>query len=111
MTKEASIRRDLFFVIRGSEISDSEKVKLEEVVAYLNRNPQAKVTVTGYADKGTGNARVNMKYSQARVDKVVNMLKEKYNISSERILSSAKGDTEQPYAENNKNRVTILVAE
>ena len=81
VTKEASIRRDLFFVIRGSEISDSEKVKLEEVVAYLNRNPQAKVTVTGYADKGTGNARVNMKYSQARVDKVVNMLKEKYNIS------------------------------
>lgn len=111
VAKEGPIRRDLYFVIRGSEISTSEKVKLEEVVSYLNRNPQAKVTVTGYADKGTGNARINMKYSQARVNKVVRMLKENYNISADRISSAAKGDTEQPFAENDKNRVTILVAE
>ena len=111
VTKEAPIRRDLYFVIRGSEISDSERIKLEEVVSYLNRNPQSKVTVTGYADKATGNARINMKYSQARVEKVVKMLTEKYNISADRITSTAKGDTEQPYTENNKNRVTIVVAE
>ena len=111
VTKEGPIRRDLYFVIRGSEISSSEKAKLEEVVSYLNRNPQAKVTVTGYADKGTGNARINMKYSQTRVDKVVRMLKENYNISADRIFSAAKGDTEQPFAENDKNRVTIVVAE
>ena len=111
VAKEGPIRRDLYFLIRGSEISGPEKVKLEEVVAYLNRNPQAKVTVTGYADKGTGNARINMKYSQARVDKVVRMLKENYSISADRIFSAAKGDTEQPFAENDKNRVTIVVAE
>ena len=111
VTKEGPIRRDFYFVIRGSEISSSEKLKLEEVVSYLNRNPQAKVTVTGYADKGTGNARINMKYSQARVDKIVRLLKENYNISADRIFSAAKGDTEQPFAENDKNRVTIVVAE
>ena len=52
-----------------------------------------------------------MKYSQARVDKVVRMLKENYSISADRIFSAAKGDTEQPFAENDKNRVTIVVAE
>lgn len=108
---EGPMRRELFFVIRGSEVNQTERAKLEEVVAYLYRNPEAKVTVTGYADKGTGNPRINQKYSEARAKKVVKLLQESYGIPASRISSSAKGDTEQPFAENDKNRVTILIAE
>ena len=43
--------------------------------------------------------------------KVVKMLTENYGIAADRISSEAKGDTVQPFAENDKNRVTILVAE
>ena len=109
--KEGAIRREVFYVIRGSEVASSERSKIEEVVAYLYRNPEAKVTVSSYADSGTGNARINKRYSEARMKKVVKMLTENYGIAADRISSEAKGDTVQPFAENDKNRVTILVAE
>lgn len=109
--KEGPLRRDLFFVIRGSEVNATEMVKLQEVVSYLYRNPDAKVTVTSYADKGTGNPRINQKYSEARTKKVVKLLTERFGIDSSRIISDAKGDTVQPYAENDLNRVTICIAE
>lgn len=105
------LRRDIFFVIRGSEISTAEMPKLEEVAAYLNKYPEAKVTITGYADKGTGNAKVNQKYSEARAKMVAETLENKFGIASSRISYSAKGDTEQPYEKNELNRVSICVAE
>lgn len=105
-----NIRRDVFFLIRGSVISDSEMRKVDEVVSYMKKYPKSKVTVTGYADKGTGNAKINEGYSQKRADVVADALKQK-GISADRIIVAAKGDTEQPYAENDKNRVTICIAE
>lgn len=104
------LRRDIFFLIRGSVIDNDEMKKVDEVVAYLNKYPEAKVTVTGYADKGTGNAQLNIGYSKKRADVVANTLK-KRGIAANRIIVNAKGDTEQPYAENDKNRVTICIAE
>jgi outer membrane protein OmpA-like peptidoglycan-associated protein len=75
----------------------------------IKANPKAKVQVTGYADAGTGNARINMKYSQNRADAVVKALTEG-GISSDRITSEAKGDTVQPFTENDMNRVAICIA-
>lgn len=105
-----NIRRDVFYNIRGSVISDQEMRKIDEVVAFMKKYPKSIVSVTGYADKGTGNPKINVGYSQKRADVVAATLKQK-GISSERIIVSAKGDTEQPYAENDKNRVTICVAQ
>lgn len=104
------LRRDIFFLIRGSVISDDEMKKVDEVVAYLQKYPDAKVTVTGYADKGTGNTKLNIGYSKKRADIVANTLKSR-GIAADRIVVDAKGDTEQPYAENDKNRVSICIAE
>lgn len=104
------LRRDIFFLIRGSVIDNEEMKKVDEVIAYLNKYPDAKVTVTGYADKGTGNTKLNIGYSKKRADVVANTLKSR-GIAESRIIVDAKGDTEQPYAENDKNRVTICVAE
>ena len=78
---------------------------------FLKANPNAKVSITGYADKGTGNATINRSLSQRRAAVVVRTLKEKYGISESRITSDFKGDTEQPFAENNKNRVSICIAQ
>lgn len=104
------LRRDIFFLIRGSVIDKEEMKKVDEVVAYLNKYPDAKVTVTGYADKGTGNTRLNIGYSKKRADVVANTLKSR-GVAENRIIVDAKGDTEQPYAENDRNRVTICIAE
>ena len=104
------LRRDIFFVRRGSKISAAEMPKVEDVVAYLNKYPEAKVQVTGYADKKTGNPRINVGYAQKRSDKVVETLVN-YGISRDRIISDSKGDTVQPFEKNELNRVAICIAE
>ena len=109
--KRETLRRDIFFTLRGSQISRTEMAKVEDVVAYLNKYPESKVSVTGYADKGTGNPRLNVGYAQKRADVVTNMLVNKFGISRSRIISDSKGDTVQPYEQNDLNRVTICICE
>lgn len=102
-------RTDIFFKISSSYISDSEQIKMLELVRFLKDNADAKVTLTGYADSGTGNPRVNMKYAEDRVAAVKSFLINA-GISADRVSTVAKGDTEQPFTENAKNRVCICVA-
>ena len=80
------------------------------MVDFLNKNTEAKVVVTGYADKGTGNDVINDRIAGKRAAAVVWMLTKKYNIPSERITEKSKGARVQPFAENAKNRVTIMIA-
>ena len=109
--KPEPMRRDVFFTINSSRIDPSETVKLDEIAAYLRLNPDAKVTITGYADKGTGNARINERLGKNRAKVVTDRLVRDYRIDRSRIITDSKGDTEQPFAENDKNRVSICIAE
>ena len=106
-----TLRRDIFFTINSTRIVAKEMTKVDDIANFLKANPNAKVSITGYADKGTGNATINRSLSQRRAAVVVRTLKEKYGISESRITSDFKGDTEQPFAENNKNRVSICIAQ
>ena len=108
--KVEEIRRDVFFVINSNKIRESENAKIKEVVDYLNQYPEAKVVVTGYADAGTGNDRINDAISAKRAAAVVKALKEKYGIEESRITEDSKGARVQPFSENDKNRVSIMVA-
>ena len=108
--KVEEIRRDVFFVINSNKIASDEESKIKEVVDFLNANPDAKVVVTGYADAGTGNDRINDAISAKRAAAVVKALKEKYGIEESRITEDSKGARVQPFSENDKNRVTIMVA-
>ncbi len=109
--KRETLRRDIFFTLRGSQVSRTEMAKVEDVVAYLNKYPEAKVSVTGYADKGTGNPKLNVGYAQRRAQVIADMLVNKFGISRSRIMVDSKGDTVQPYEQNDLNRVTICIAE
>ena len=108
--KVEEIRRDVFFVINSNKIRESEDAKIKEVVDYLNQYPEAKVVVTGYADAGTGNNTINDRISAKRAAAVVKVLKEKYGIEESRITEDSKGARVQPFSENDKNRVSIMVA-
>ena len=108
--KVEEIRRDIFFVINSNKIASNEESKIKEVVDFLNANPDAKVVVTGYADAGTGNDRINDRISAKRAAAVVKALKEKYGIEESRITEDSKGARVQPFSENDKNRVSIMVA-
>ena len=109
--KVEPFRRDVFFLINSAKIRAAEENKIKEMVDYLNANPNTKVSVTGYADAGTGNNRINDRLGRLRAQIVVKTLKEKYNIAADRIISDSKGARVQPFAQNNKNRVTICIAE
>ncbi len=108
--KVEEIRRDIFFTINSNKISEKENKKILEVIDFLVKYPEAKVVVTGYADKGTGNDRINDRIAAKRAAAVVWMLEKRYGIPAERIIEESKGSRVQPFAENDKNRVSIMIA-
>ena len=108
--KVEEIRRDVFFVINSNQVTPAEQQKVKEVVDYLQRYPEAKATVTGYADAGTGNDTINDRIAQRRADAVTKILTDQYGISADRITTASKGARVQPFQENDKNRVTIVTA-
>ena len=108
--KVEEIRRDIFFTINSNKISAKENQKILEFIDFLVKYPEAKVVVTGYADKGTGNDRVNDRIAAKRAAAVVWMLEKRYGIPAERITEESKGARVQPFAENDKNRVSIMIA-
>lgn len=104
---DASLRRDIHFDIRKNGPISQQTVS--EIVDFVKNNKDVKVTVTGYADKGTGNKRVNMKYSKKRAEALTDALV-KAGVPAEIITTEWKGDTVQPFADNDANRATITVA-
>ena len=107
--KAPEMQTEIFYAIRETVIPASEQAKVNNLIAFLKANPETKVSVTGYADAGTGNPKINMKYSQGRAENVAKALTEA-GIDAARITVDAKGDTVQPFSENDKNRVTIAIA-
>lgn len=106
-----SVNENIFYDIRSSKIQASEYEKIERVANFLKEHPDAKVTVTGYADAGTGNPKINMKYSQQRANDLKKYITTKYGIDGSRITAEAKGDSVQPFTEGVKNRVSIVAGE
>ena len=84
---------------------------MKEIAYYLIKYPEAKVVVTGYADAGTGNDKINDRLAAQRADVVVKTLKEQYGIEPNRISYDSKGSRVQPFQENDLNRVSICIAE
>ena len=105
------IRRDVFFLINKTNIQESEAQKVKDIADYMAKYPESKVVVTGYADAGTGNDKINDRLAAGRADSVVKSLVNDYGISQERITYDSKGSRVQPFAENDLNRVTICIAE
>ena len=105
------LRRDIFFEINKTIIRDSETQKVKDIADYLNAHPTAKVMITGYADAGTGNDKINDRLAKGRAEAVVKALKNQYGIAESRISWDSKGSRVQPFADNDSNRVTIAIAE
>ena len=105
------LRRDIFFPINVTAIQSTEAQKVKDIADYLQKYPNAKVVVTGYADAGTGNDKINDRLAAGRADTVVKALVNQYGIAQGRISYDSKGSRVQPFAENDMNRVTICIAE
>ena len=105
------LRRDIFFLINKTNIRPEEAQKVRDIADYMQKYPNAKVVITGYADAGTGNDKINDRLAAGRADSVVKSLVNDYGIAQSRISYDSKGSRVQPFAENDMNRVTICIAE
>ena len=107
VTVKEQLHEEIFYVICKSD-PEVGKRQMQKVADFMKRNPNAKVSVVGYADKGTGNPRLNMGYSQKRAENCRQELINGYGCDASRISVDYKGDTVQPFDENDKNRCVII---
>lgn len=102
-----TIERNIHYNIRKADPVSEQMIR--EISDFVKSHKDVKVSVCGYADKGTGNPRINMGYSQQRAEAVTKALTEA-GVPAEIITTEWKGDTVQPFEENDLNRVAITVA-
>lgn len=107
--KPGDIDKRIFFEIRESDV-ESTDAQIEAVAKFLKGVQNGEITITAYADRGTGNPEINMVYSQQRAEKTKAALIAK-GVDPGIIKSVEwKGDTVQPYPnDNDKNRVSIII--
>ena len=103
-----TIQQNVFFQINSSVIRDVELSKVANLIDFLNKYPNANIEITGYADDATGNPKINLALSEKRAIAVAKYLQKK-GISANRIKTSFKGDTVQPFGTPEENRVAICV--
>ncbi|GHT38713.1 porin [Bacteroidia bacterium] len=99
----------VFFLLNSSAVRDNQLVNVAKAAEYLNSHPGAKLELASYADKKTGNPSYNLQLSKKRTDAVANVLVNKFGIDKKRLTLKHYGDTVQPFAENDWNRVTIFI--
>lgn len=95
---------DHFAIAKAAPIN---KTVIEKVADFYSTYKNVKVSVTGYADKNTGTPAINMALSQKRAETVAAALLEA-GIPAEAMTVEWKGDTVQPYSENDENRAVII---
>ena len=111
--EKKSIREVVFFNICESDADKAEGIEnaIKDIADLMKTSEDAVFTVTGYADKGTGNPTINKGYAKKRADGVTQKLVNDYGIDASRVKSDSKGDTVQPFEENDKNRCVIVTGE
>ena len=115
VTKEEkkSIKETIFFELAKSDADKAEGTEqaIQKVAELMKTSDDAKFTITGYADKGTGTPSINKMYAKKRAEDVTDKLINKHGIDASRLTTDSKGDTVQPFAENDKNRCVIITGE
>lgn len=108
VTREENVQlhKEGFYQARVTELSD-ENIYIS-VAQFLKNNKNAQITVVGYADKGTGTAIGNQRYAKERAENFKNKLVKDYGVNASSVLVDSKGDTVQPFSENDKNRCVLI---
>ncbi|MEJ2765150.1 OmpA family protein [Photobacterium sp. MCCC 1A19761] len=101
------------FALNSTELTPESASKLDELVAFLNEYPQAKVEVVGYTD-ASGAASYNQKISEKRAGSVAEALINK-GIKATRIEARGEGENnpvasnETPEGRQQNRRVEVTV--
>ena len=105
---EALHVEDIYFEINQSVIRDSETFKVDNLVKVLKANPTAKVSITGYADQGTGTEQRNYVLTKERAEVVAEALKAA-GIGPGRISTEYYGTEKDSSWTPENNRVAVCI--
>ena len=105
---EALHLEDIYFEINQSVIRDSEAYKVDKLVEVLKANPEAKVSITGYADQGTGTSERNLVLTKERAEVVAAALKAA-GISPDRIHTEFYGTEKDSSWTPENNRLAVCI--
>lgn len=98
---------NIHYGLRESNFDANDQ--LASIGAFLKDFHDCKVDIKSYSDAKTGNPKINMEISKQRCEKAVKALTDA-GVPATSITSNYYGDTIQPFDENDKNRVTVIVA-
>ena len=101
------LHKEAFFDIRVSENRQASNVAAE-VAQFIKTHDDAHVTIIGYADRETGNPKLNMDYARKRAESFRNELIGRYTVDPACITVDSKGDRVQPFTDNDRNRCVIV---
>lgn len=109
----SKMEKVVYYHINVSDVEQAQGIDaaVKEAADLIKTDPDAKIVVTGYADKGTGNAKINQRLSKERAEGITAKLVNIHGINPANITTSWKGDTVQPFSENDKNRCVIITGE
>jgi len=108
--EKTKMQKAIFFKIAESDadVASGINAAIKEATELMKTSDDAVITVTGYADKGTGSAAGNKKLAKKRAQDVARKLTDEYGLDKSRITIDSKGDTVQPFEDNDKNRCVIV---
>ena len=98
------------FNIDNTQPIKDQDISYNNIVSYLEKNPQSKIRLDGYADKETGSPDYNLQLSFKRAISVQTILINDYGVNKNRIEVQGIGVNAQPYGKSKFNRVVNVVA-
>ena len=99
---------NIYFDLDKTFIRESEQPKIDQLISVMKQYPEAVVSISGYADKETGNPKHNMGLSERRADRVAKALINA-GIDASRITTAFYGDTVRVSPVQVENRVSVCV--
>ncbi len=86
------------FETNATQVHSSIDGKMQPILEYLVKYPQARLAITGHTDN-VGSDAYNMELSKRRAESVKKYLVEKYNIDEQRLIIDGVGSS-RPIADN-----------
>ena len=108
VTADRDIKKEIFFGLKEDGVNQ-DQAQIKAVADFLKTVKDGEITITSYADKGTGTPTSNMNYSKKRAESTKRALIQK-GVDPKMIKKVEwKGDTVQPYPnDNDKNRLSVI---
>ena len=108
-TTDDILNEHIFYTLNQREVASTTQIdNLKRIADYVQRHPEARIIISGFADKNTGSLEANNEISKDRAVNVANKLIREYGVPYKNIWVKWYGGGVQPYLAPAKNRLVIV---